>query len=77
MKLGKAGEAEAQLKKAYELGGKKAAQAQHYLASLYMQNKDYPRAAAALETYLRDNPDDPNLPQLKNTLESLRAAPKP
>jgi len=77
LRTGKDQEGETALLKAYQLGGKKVAQAQYYLAALYMQRKDYPRAADALETYLRDLPEDPNAAQLRKQIEQLRAAPKP
>lgn len=59
--------------KAYELGGKSMARAQYYLARLYTRNKNYSRAATALETYLRDNPDAPDAAELQATLVRLRS----
>lgn len=66
--------AEPALSRAYMLGGKDAARAQYYLARIYLQRKDYARAAAALETYLKDNPEDPNAAQLRGKLIQIRAA---
>ena len=74
LQTSKVDEAEASLKKAYELGGKKVAQAQYYLATLYVHRNDAAQAAAALETYLRDNPNDPNAPQIRANIERLKAA---
>lgn len=74
LKTGKYDEAEVALRKAYELGGKSVAQAQYYLAEVYIQQHDFARAISALEIYLRDNPGDPNSPQLRKHIERLRAA---
>lgn len=65
--------AEATLKRAYAQGGRRNARAQFYLARLYTRRKDYSRAALALETYLREVPDDPNASELRETLERLRS----
>ena len=72
--LGDDTRAEPALVRAYELGGKRTARAQFYLARLYARRKDYGRAAAALDTYLRDVPDDSNAGELRKTLDRLRAA---
>ena len=66
--------AEPALLRAYELGGKRVARAQFYLARLYTRRKDYSRAAEALETYLRDVPGDLNAVELRKTLDRLRTA---
>jgi Tfp pilus assembly protein PilF len=66
--------AEPVLLKAYELDGKKAARAQFYLSHIYTRRKDYKKAAKALETYIADVPDSPELPQLQATLAKLRAS---
>lgn len=71
---GREDRAEPVLARAYELGGKSCARANFYLSRLYARKKDYSRAAAALETYLRDAPDDPNRRDLERTLEKLRDA---
>lgn len=64
--------AEAQLMRAYDLGGTEVARANLLLAQLYTRRKDYARAAAALETYLRDVPDAPDAAQLRSVLDQLR-----
>jgi len=69
--------AEPVLQRAYSLGGKRAARSQFYLSHLYTRQKKYPNAAVALETYLRDAPDDPNAESLRATLVKLRAASQP
>jgi tetratricopeptide (TPR) repeat protein len=72
--LGDDARAEPALLRAYELGGKRVARAQFYLARLYIRRKDHRRAAEALETYLRDVPGDPDAVELRKTLEQLRTA---
>jgi tetratricopeptide (TPR) repeat protein len=69
--------AEPILLRAYEQGGKSCARAQYYLSRLYTRQKNYPRAAGALELYLRDFPDDPDAESLRATLTKLRAAARP
>jgi Tfp pilus assembly protein PilF len=69
--------AEPFLRKAYEQGGKRVAKAQLYLSRVYTQQKKYGLAAQALEIYLRDAPDAPNLAELQTTLDKLRAAARP
>lgn len=62
------------LLRAYEYEGVKAARAQFYLSHIYTRRKDYARAAAALESYLRDRPEEPHAADLHRTLDKLRAA---
>ena len=69
--------AEPVLQRAYSLGGKRAARSQFYLSHLYTRQKKYIHAAVALETYLRDAPDDPNAESLRATAAKLRAASQP
>jgi tetratricopeptide (TPR) repeat protein len=69
--------AEPILLRAYEQGGKPCARAQYYLSRLYTRQKNYPRAAGALEVYLRDLPDEPDAESLRATLTKLRAAARP
>jgi len=75
IKTGKDQEGEAALLKAYGLGGKRVALAQYYLADLYQQRKEYARAAEALETYLRDHPEDSSAARIRKRIDQLRAAP--
>jgi tetratricopeptide (TPR) repeat protein len=70
-------QAEPALLRAYELGGARTARAQYYLSWMYTQRKDFERAAAALEIFLRDSPDDPDAEALQLTLARLRAANTP
>jgi len=64
--------AEPQLVRAYELGGTEVARANFLLAQLYTRRKDYARAATALETYLRDDPNAPDAAHLREVLDQLR-----
>ena len=74
VKSGENARAEAILLRAYEQGGKQCARAQYYLSRIYTVQKNYPRAAEALEAYLRDLPNEPNAESLRATLVKLRAA---
>ena len=69
--------AEPILLRAYEQGGKHCARAQYYLSRLYTRQKNYARAAEALEVFLRDLPGDPDAESLRATLTKLRAAAQP
>lgn len=69
--------AEPFLRKAYEQGGKRVAKAQLYLSRVYALQKKYAEAALALEVYLRDVPDEPDLGELQTTLGKLRATARP
>jgi len=64
---------EATLLRAYALGGAKAARAQFYLSHYYTRNKSYGKAAQALEIYLHDVPDDPDMAELTKTLNRLHS----
>lgn len=66
--------AEPTLARAHELGGARAARAQYYLSWIATQRKDFPRAIAALEIFLREAPNDPDAEALQQTLTRLRAA---
>lgn len=77
VKSGDDARAEPVLLRAYEQGGKGCVRAQYYLSRLYTRQKNYARAAGALETYLRDLPDEPDAESLRATLTKLRAAARP
>jgi tetratricopeptide (TPR) repeat protein len=62
------------LERAYELGGESVAETQFHLARLLLRKNEYARAAAALENFLKDRPNDPSAPRLRETLEQLRAS---
>ena len=65
-------EAELSLKKAYELGGDKVAEAHWYLAGIYNQQKRYSDAIRELETYLKEAKDaDPA--KVKEMINKLKA----
>lgn len=67
-------EAEASLRRAYEIKGSVMAGAQLLLGQLYFQKKDYPKAIEAFTTYLRDLPDAPNAAQVREAIEKLQQA---
>jgi Flp pilus assembly protein TadD len=71
---GKLDEAEKSLLRAYEIRGSSMPGAQLMLGQLYFQKKDYEKALRAFETYLRDLPDAPNAPQVKEAVRQLREA---
>lgn len=62
------------LERAYELGGASVAETQFHLARILLRKNEHARAAAALENFLKDRPNDPSAPRLRQTLEQLRAA---
>ncbi len=65
--------AEANLLRAYALGGASAARAQFYLSHYYTRRHSYAEAAHALAIYLQDAPNDPDARELGRTLARLRA----
>ena len=69
-------DAEKALTEAYRLSGKKLADAHLQLARVYDKRGDRARAADELELYLRQNPNAPNAPAIRETVKTLRA-PKP
>jgi len=69
-------DAEKALKESYRLSGKKLSDALLQLARVYERRGERERAADELELYLRQNPDAPNAPAIRETVKTLRA-PKP
>jgi tetratricopeptide (TPR) repeat protein len=69
-------DAEKALTESYRLSGKKLSDALLHLARVYDKRGDRARAADEIELYLRQNPDAPNAPALRETVKTLRA-PKP
>lgn len=71
---GKLDQAEKSLKEAYSLGGATQARTAHlYLASIYSTRKEYQKAIAELETYLRENPKAPNASQIREAIAKMKA----
>ena len=71
---GKLDEAEKSLKEAYSIGGPNQARTAHlYLASIYSTRKEYQKAIAELETYLRENPKAPNASQIQEAITKMKA----
>lgn len=74
MDTGKLDEAEKSLKEAYSLGGPSQARTAHlYLASIYSTRKEYRKAIAELETYLRENPKAPNAAKIQEAIAKMKA----
>jgi len=67
-------EAEKSLTRAHELSTRKLAAVHLQFARLYEKKGDRPRAADALEQYLRQMPDAPNAPAIRAAIKELRAA---
>ena len=74
MNTGKLDEAEKWLKEAYSIGGPNQARTTHlYLASIYSTRKEYQKAIAELETYLRENPKAPNASKIQEAITKMKA----
>jgi tetratricopeptide (TPR) repeat protein len=67
-------DAEKALNEAYRLSDKKLATALLQLARVYEKRGERARAADEIEQYLRQNPDAPNTPALREAVKTLRAA---
>ena len=71
---GKLDQAEKWLKEAYVIGGSTQARTAHlYLASIYSTRKEYRKAIAELETYLRENPKAPNASKIREAIAKMKA----
>jgi Carboxypeptidase regulatory-like domain/Tetratricopeptide repeat len=71
------GEAEKVLSRAYQLSGEKLPAIHLQLARLYEKRGNRLRAAAELEQYLRQSPDDKKAAEIREAIKKLRAtAPK-
>ncbi len=74
IKDGRANDAEASLKKAYELGANRIPPDVHMgLAQIYSNKKQYKEAADELELYLKEAPDARDAESIKNLIKQLRA----
>jgi tetratricopeptide (TPR) repeat protein len=67
--------AEASLKKAYEIGKDRAADAHLYLAGLYNRQEKYTEAVKQLELYLKEA-KDVDEPMVRSVIETLKAKEK-
>jgi len=67
-------EAERELLKAYELGGSSAGAAQFLLGQVYYLELKYESALPAFQQYLKDVPNAPNAAQVKDAIETIKAA---
>jgi Tfp pilus assembly protein PilF len=70
-KLQNEDKAEALLRRACELDSEHLPAAHLQLANLYLKRREYAAARVQLETYLRQNPSDPQAPAIKKKLASL------
>jgi tetratricopeptide (TPR) repeat protein len=68
---GKTSEAEAPLKRAYELGGKQVPDVHMYLAQIYSNTKRYKEAADELELFLKET-DAKDSEKIKGLIQQLR-----
>ncbi len=66
-------EAEKFLTRAHELSNRKLAAVQLQFARLYEKKGERARAAAALEQYLKQTPNAPNAPAIRDVIKTLRA----
>jgi tetratricopeptide (TPR) repeat protein len=67
-------EAERELLTAYQLNRAEMGNAQLFLGQLYLAEQKYDSAQKALEQYLLDIPNAPNAPQIRITIDKLKAA---
>ncbi len=65
--------AEKVLTRAHELSNRKLASVQLQFARLYEKKGERARAAAALEQYLKQTPNAPNAPAIRDVIKTLRA----
>lgn len=66
--------AEKAFHKALALGGAQMAYAHKFLFNLYIRRRDYPKAVAALEAYLKEAPSAPDAPQVQAMIEKVKKA---
>ena len=64
--------AEKALLRGLALGGKDVAYVYIHLFNLHIRQKQYAQAAEQLAAFLRDKPDAPEAPQVRQRLESLK-----
>jgi len=65
-------EAEKELLKAIQLGGKEMKEAHRLLAIIYSSRKDTSKTISELETYLQLNPTTPDAEQLRGVIKKLK-----
>jgi tetratricopeptide (TPR) repeat protein len=73
VQLNKPSEAEGELRKAYELGGKAMSNAQLLLGQLYQKQQKNELALRAYEQFLADAPTSTNAPQVREAVEKIKA----
>lgn len=73
LRSGRLDEAEAALKRTYELGAKGISEVQLALSEIYIEQRRYDRAVAELERLLDENPSRNDRKKIERLIESLRA----
>jgi len=73
VQLKKPEDAERELVKAYDLGGKNVAAAQLMLGQIYHDQQKFDLALRAFEQFLTDMPNASNAPQVRQTVDTLKA----
>lgn len=71
LELKRYAEAERELIKAYELGGRETANANLFLGQLYLSQQKNELALRAFKQYVKDVPNAPNLAKIQETINSL------
>jgi tetratricopeptide (TPR) repeat protein len=64
--------AEKELTKAVELGGKEFSYVRLHIYNLNLRRQSLDKAAVQLEAYLKESPNAPNAPQVRDTLDKIR-----
>ena len=73
VRLNRYDEAEKELLLAVEGSGNQLAMAQYYLGGIYWKKEEYPKAAEALEAYLRLTPNAQDAERVRATIKDLRS----
>lgn len=73
VRLNRYDEAEKELLLAVEGSGNQLAMAQYYLGGIYWKKEEYPKAAEALETYLKLTPNAQDAERVRATIKDLRS----
>lgn len=76
LELKRYAEAERELLTAYQLNRAEMGNAQLFLGQSYLAQQKYELAQKAFEQYLVDVPNAPNAPQVRQTIDKLKAIPK-
>ncbi|HKR00740.1 MAG TPA: tetratricopeptide repeat protein [Pyrinomonadaceae bacterium] len=72
LRLRRYDESEKELQRTLEIGGDKLGMPYYYLGGIYWNNRQYKRAADALEKYLQLTPKAPDAERIRGTIKALR-----